>query len=118
MLGFVGRLPDPQCEAFFAQVGGAQAQVPDDATAYQGRSAAFVVNVHGRWAEPAQDDTRIGWCRDLCDATAPHATGEACVGRLEAAYGSSYQRLVERKNRYDAGDLFRMHQHIRPTAGR
>ena len=124
VLGFVARLPDPQTEVFFGQLGGAQGRVPDDATAYQGRSAAYVMNVHGRWSDAAMDDTCIAWCRELFDATAPHATGEAYVnfmtddesGRLETAYGSSYQRLVALKNRYDPGNLFRMNQNIPPTA--
>ncbi len=35
--------------------------------------------------------------------------------RLELAYGSSYQRLVELKNRYDPSNLFRLNQNIPPT---
>ena len=124
-LEYVATLPDPQCEVFFAQVGGAQSRVPDAATAYQGRSAAYVMNVHGRWSDASQDDTGIAWCRDLWNAMAPHATGEAYVnfmtddesGRLESAYGSSYARLVTLKNQYDPGNLFRMNQNIRPTTG-
>lgn len=123
-LEYVATLPDPQSEVFFAQVGGAQSRVPDDATAYQGRSAAYVMNVHGRWSDAAQDETCIAWCRDLWNAMAPHATGESYVnfmteddgGRVESAYGSSYARLVELKNRYDPGNLFRMNQNIKPSA--
>jgi len=122
-LEFVATLPDPQCEVFFAQVGGAQGRIADDATAYQGRSAAYVMNVHGRWSDAAQDDTCIGWCRDLYDGMAPFSTGEAYVNfmteeeadRVESAYGSSYARLVELKNRYDPTNLFRMNQNIAPT---
>lgn len=124
VLDYVGRLPDPQSEVFFGQLGGAQGRVPDEATAYQGRKSAFVMNVHGRWSDPARDEACIAWCRDLFEATAPFATGEAYVnfmtgeeaGRLEDAYGDSYQRLVELKNRYDPGNLFRMNQNIPPTA--
>jgi hypothetical protein len=53
MLGYVETLPDPQCEVFFAQLGGAQGRVSDDATACQGRSAAYLMNVHGRWTTVA-----------------------------------------------------------------
>ncbi len=35
--------------------------------------------------------------------------------RLASAYGPSYQRLVELKNRYDPGKLFRMNQNIPPS---
>lgn len=123
VLEYVHRLPDPQSEVFFGQVGGAQGRVADDATAYQGRSAAFVMNVHGRWSDPSKDQACIGWCRDLWTATEPYATGEAYVNfltddesnRLEEAYGSSYTRLVQVKNRWDPGNLFRMNQNVRPT---
>jgi FAD/FMN-containing dehydrogenase len=123
VLEFVATLPDPQCEVFFAQVGGAQGRVADDATAYQGRSAAYVMNVHGRWDDAANDDTCIGWCRDLYDSLTPFSTGEAYVNfmteeeadRVESAYGASYERLVELKNRYDPTNLFRMNQNIAPT---
>jgi hypothetical protein len=94
-LDYVSRLPDPECEVFFAQVGGAQARVPDDATAYQGRTSAYVMNAHGRWADPLKDGVCIQWCRELFDDTAAYATGEAYVNfmtneegdRVEAAYG-------------------------------
>ncbi len=125
VLDYVGRLPDAQSEVFFGQLGGAQGRVPDNATAYQGRKSAYVMNVHGRWSDPAKDDACIAWCRGLFRATAPFATGEAYVNfmtdeegdRLEAAYGDSYQRLVELKNRYDPGNLFQMNQNIPPTVG-
>jgi FAD/FMN-containing dehydrogenase len=125
VIHYVNRIPDDQSEVFFGQLGGATSRVADDATAYQGRSAAYVMNVHGRWSDAAKDEACIAWCRDLFAATAPYATGEAYVNfmtgeegdRLEDAYGDSYQRLVELKNRYDPGNLFRMNQNIPPTAG-
>ena len=82
------------------------------------------MNVHGRWSDAAQDESCIGWCRDLWNAVGRYATGEAYVNfmteeegaRLPEAYGSSYGRLLVLKNRYDPGNLFRMNQNIRPTA--
>lgn len=123
VLEYLERLPDPQTEVFFGQVGGAQGRVPDEATAYQGRSAAFIMNVHGRWSDAGKDDHVIEWCRDLWSAASPFATGEAYVNfmteeegdRVADAYGTSHDRLVELKNRYDPGNLFRMNQNIRPT---
>ena len=57
---------DPSTEIAFAPAGrrgdpGARA----DATAYSHRDAQFVMNVHGRWADPAKDQRCIGWARDL-----------------------------------------------------
>ena len=68
------------------------------------------------------DDSGIGWCRDLWKAMGQYATGEAYINfmteeegeRLETAYGPSFQRLVELKNRYDPTNLFRLNQNIRP----
>ncbi len=124
VLGYVETLPDPQCEVFFAQLGGAQGRVSDDAMAYQGRNSAYLMNVHGRWSDPAQDEGGIAWCRDLWNDMAQFATGEAYVNfmtedegeRLETAYGSSYQRLVDLKNTYDPNNLFRLNQNIRPAS--
>ncbi|MBT8335169.1 MAG: FAD-binding oxidoreductase [Gemmatimonadetes bacterium] len=123
VLEFVAALPDPQSEVFFAHLGGAQGRVSDDATAYQGRSADFLMNVHGRWSDADQDEGCIAWCRSLFAATAPFATGEAYVNfmteeegeRVTAAYGSSYERLVALKDKYDPGNLFRMNQNIAPS---
>ena len=124
LVDYLGRLPDDQSEIFIGQMGGAMGRTPDAATAYQGRSAAYVMNVHGRWSDPAKDSACIGWCRELFAASAPYATGEAYVNfmtgeegdRVEAAYGGSYQRLVQLKNRYDPKNLFRVNQNIPPGA--
>jgi FAD/FMN-containing dehydrogenase len=123
VLEYVHALPDPQSEVFFAQLGGAQGRVPDEATAYQGRNSAFLMNVHGRWSDAAKDSDAVGWCRDLWKATEPFATGEAYVnflteeesGRLPDAYGSSFARLVEVKTAWDPGNLFRMNQNVEPN---
>ena len=123
-IDFAGKLPDPQTEIAFAQLGGAVSRVPPEATAYTHRDAQFVVNVHGRWADPAKDAECIGWARDLFRAAGPFATGGVYVNfltqeegdRVRAAYGSNYDRLVLLKSRYDPSNLFRGNQNIRPAA--
>jgi FAD/FMN-containing dehydrogenase len=124
LLEHAGRLPDPQTEIAFAQLGGVVSRVPAEATAYTHRDAQFVMNVHGRWADPAKDEQCIGWARALFQATAPFATGGVYVNfltqdegeRVPAAYGGNYGRLVQLKNRYDPTNLFRVNQNIRPGA--
>jgi FAD/FMN-containing dehydrogenase len=124
LIAYVEKLPDPQCEVFIAQMGGATNQVSVDATAYRHRDAEFIMNVHGRWDDPKADDKCIAWCRELFDAATPHATGgvyvnfmtEEEVQRVEAAYGGSYEKLVELKNKYDPANMFRLNQNIQPTA--
>jgi hypothetical protein len=124
LLEYAGKIPDPNTEIAFAQLGGAITRVPSDATAYVGRDAEFTVNVHGRWEDPAKDAECIAWARDLFRAAAPFASSGAYVNfmtqeegdRIRAAYGRNYDRLVKVKNQYDPNNLFRLNQNIRPLA--
>jgi FAD/FMN-containing dehydrogenase len=116
-------IPDPQTEIAFAQLGGAVSRVAADATAYTHREAQFVLNVHGRWADPTKDAECVAWARRLFDAAAPFATGGVYVNfltqeesaRIPAAYGSNYARLAAIKKQYDPDNVFRVNQNIGPA---
>jgi FAD/FMN-containing dehydrogenase len=122
---YAGRLPTPQCEIFVAHLGGAVSRVPAEATAYTHRDAEFVLNVHTRWEDPAQDESCISWAREFFDRTAPFATGGVYVNfmpedeqeRVRAAYDSNYDRLVQLKNKHDPHNFFRLNQNIKPSVG-
>ncbi len=123
LISFARRIPDPQTEIAFAQLGEAVTKVPGDATAYTPRDAQFVMNVHGRWDDPANDTKCISWARDLFQAAAPFATGGAYVNfltqeehdRVRLAYGSNFDRLVQLKKKYDPDNFFRSNQNIQPA---
>jgi FAD/FMN-containing dehydrogenase len=119
----IGKLPSDECEAFIGHLGAAVNRVGVAATAYPHRDVEFVVNVHTRWRDAADDARCIAWARGLFDALAPHATGGVYVNfmpedemqRVEAgAYGPNYARLAALKARYDPGNLFNLNQNIRP----
>ena len=122
LLAYAGKIPDPNSEIAYAQLGGAISEVPQQATAYGHREAQFAMNVHGRWADEEMDEACIGWARDLFKSAAPFATGAVYVNfmtqdegeRVRAAYGSNYERLVQLKRKYDPTNLFRLNQNIRP----
>ncbi len=122
MTSFAGQLPSPQCEIFVGLIGGAANRVPADAMAYGHRDARFVMNAHGRWDDAADDGRCIAWARRFFDAAAPFASGGAYVnfmteeetGRVAAAYGANYPRLVTIKRRFDPDNLFHVNQNIRP----
>jgi FAD/FMN-containing dehydrogenase len=122
LIAHARKIPDPQTEIAFAQLGEGVTKVPKDATAYTHRDAAFVMNVHGRWDNPADDAKCIAWARELFQAATPFATGGAYVnfltqeeqGRVKLAYGSNYDRLVKLKMKYDPNNLFRINQNILP----
>jgi len=123
ILEAIWKLPTPECEVFIAHVGGAMARVAADATAWPNRSAHFIMNVHTRWRDKAEDAACIAWARQLFDKTARFASGSVYVNfmpddegdRVEKAYGANYRRLAEIKRRYDPNNLFRMNQNIRPA---
>lgn len=123
-LAAMQKLPSPQCEIFFGQIGGKTFDVPVDATAYCGRDARYVMNVHARWEEASEDARCIEWARAYFEASAPFALGSVYVNflthdetsRVGAAYGPNYERLVAVKTRYDPHNLFRHNQNIRPSA--
>lgn len=120
-----GRLPDPECEIFMAQLGGAMSRVAPSATAFAGRDAYVIMNIHGRWSDPARDDAVRTWARAAFAAAAPHATGSGYVNfltedegeRVASTYGANYPRLQALKHRYDPGNLFRMNLNILPAFG-
>lgn len=122
VIEYTGKLPSPQCEIFFGAIGGATARPAPGAAAYAHRDVQFVMNVHGRWDDPADDERCIRWARDFFHASAPYASAGVYVNfltadegeRVRSAYGPNYDRLAGVKRKYDPVNLFRMNQNINP----
>ena len=91
--------------------------------AYRHRDARFVLNVHGRWEEAADDARCMAWARAFFQAAAPYASAGAYVNfmteeesdRVAAAYGANHARLAQIKRRYDPDNLFHLNQNIKPS---
>jgi FAD/FMN-containing dehydrogenase len=123
VIEYIGKLPSPQCEIFFGAIGAATTQKAADFTAYAHRDARFVMNVHGRWDDPADDKRCIEWARDFFAASAPFASAGVYVNfltsdetdRVRTAYGPNYDRLAQIKRKYDPDNLFHMNQNIAPA---
>ena len=119
----IENLPSPQCEIFFGAIGGATTRPAPESAAYAHRDAQFVMNVHGRWQEQADDERCIGWAREFFKASAPFASGGVYVNfltadegdRVRSAYGPNYDRLAQVKRTYDPDNLFRTNQNIQPA---
>jgi len=123
VIEYVERLPSPQCEIFFGAIGGATKRPAPDTTAYPHRDAEFVMNVHGRWTDAADDERCIAWSRDYFSASAPFASAGAYLNfmtadeedRVRVAYGSNYDRLARVKKQYDPENLFRTNWNVKPA---
>jgi FAD/FMN-containing dehydrogenase len=104
------------------QMGGAVNRVPEDATAFNGRSAGFTFNLSGNTETADGFDAERQWTRDYWDALAPYHTSvyvnflmDEGEQRIREAYGKDkYDRLKALKRRYDPGNFFRLNQNIRP----
>lgn len=124
MIASAACLPGPECEIFVAQLGGAMARVKPEATAFVGRDARYIMNVHGRWSDARDDERMRAWARQAFQDVAPHATGSGYVNfltedeaeRVAASYGTNYRRLQTVKQRFDPHNLFRMNLNIEPAA--
>ncbi|MEJ2763513.1 FAD-binding oxidoreductase [Photobacterium sp. MCCC 1A19761] len=122
LIEYAGQLPSDQCEIFIGTIGAQTGRVAPDAMAYSSRDANYVMNVHARWDTAAEDEACIGWSRAFFAKSQPFASGGAYINfltqdegeRVAFAYGSTYERLVEIKKKYDPANLFRMNQNIKP----
>jgi FAD/FMN-containing dehydrogenase len=122
IIQFAGKLPTTQCEIFLGLIAGASNRIPADAAAWGHRDTKFVLNVHGRWDDSADDKRCIGWARDFFKASAPYASAGAYVNfmtedeadRIAAAYGSNFARLAQIKRKHDPDNIFHLNQNIKP----
>ncbi len=121
IIKYAGKLPSPHCEVFLGHLEGVMNSVPADAMAYVSRDLKFVMNVHARWEDKADDEKCISWARELFNETAKFASAGAYVNfmtgdegdRVAAAYGKNYKRLVEIKRKYDPENIFHHNQNIK-----
>lgn len=123
MIEHSSRIRSPWSYTIVFQLGGAVAEVDEDATAYSHRSAAHAININGVWLphEPAAA-REIAWTRQFFAALEPYQTG-AYVNfldrhdedRVRTVYGDEkYRRLADLKGRYDPDNVFRLNHNIKP----
>lgn len=122
LLSYTDPLPGPYTAVYFEPGGGAVGRIDPAATAFPHREAAFGFQIFPGWADPAADAELTGWARDFYGAMAPFATDGVYVNllghdeeeRVRAAYGRSYGRLAQLKERYDPANLFRVNHNVVP----
>ncbi|MCV2491928.1 FAD-binding oxidoreductase [Geodermatophilus sp. YIM 151500] len=122
MVAFMAASPSLRPMVIIDQFGGAVARVPDDATAFGHRDAAYDLIIAAIWSAPGEQEAHIDWARRFWEAMQPHASGDVYVNylseegqdRVRDAYGHHYARLVDLKRRYDPHNVFRGNQNIQP----
>jgi FAD/FMN-containing dehydrogenase len=119
----VASAPGPDCGVGLLSLGGAFGRVPEDATAFSGRSATLWLITEAVWDDPAEDPARIAWGRHAMAALRPFATsvnyvndlGQLDQDAVRGAYGpAKYDRLAALKRTWDPDNVFRRNQNISP----
>jgi len=103
-------------------LGGAMARVPVEATAFAHRHSRIMANVAAFYEGPADRDRRQAWVDGAAAALQQgdegayvNFLGDEGPERVRRAYpGSTWDRLVEVKRRYDPDNLFRRNHNIPP----
>jgi FAD/FMN-containing dehydrogenase len=105
-------------------LGGATARVPNDATAYAHRDRKIMVNI-ATFYEGDDKATRERWVNEFVAALKAGERPGAYVNflaedgpaRIREAYpGSTWDRLVEIKRRYDPDNVFNQNANVDPSA--
>ena len=110
-------------------MGGAFARVPEDATPFPNRSAAYWVNCYGIWDSPEGDEAGRRWARAAHAALLPHAAAGEYVNFLGSSPGDAdpraaalatygepkLSRLRELKQCWDPANVFRLNHNIDPA---
>ncbi|HET9614195.1 MAG TPA: FAD-binding oxidoreductase [Candidatus Limnocylindrales bacterium] len=104
-------------------LGGAIARVPDDTTAFPGRTATFDVSADTSWTDAADDEASWAWIRrtmalfdgDPALGGYPNGNSESGPDAVRRIYGDAKMtRLAALKRTWDPDNVFRVNQNIPP----
>jgi FAD binding domain/Berberine and berberine like len=120
---FVPRMPSSASGVGMQQMHGVASRIAPSATAFPHRAEQYDFLILSQWSDATESDRNIEWTRALFHAMQPHLKesvyvnnlGDEGPGRVEAAYGENYSRLVALKKTFDPDNLFRANQNIDPT---
>jgi FAD/FMN-containing dehydrogenase len=115
----------PMAVAQLRVLGGAMARVPVEATAFAHRRRRIMVALGAVYERREETAEHEDWVTKFAAALKQDDTGvyvnflgDEGEARVRKAYpGSTWERLVEIKGRYDPTNLFRLNQNIPPASG-
>jgi len=115
--------PSPMSNIVIEHFHGAASRVPVTATACTMRVTGFNLALVSQWADRADNERNIDWCRETFAALQPYFAPMRYVNYLDhdeagdpaaAAYGPNYARLRDVKKKYDPHNFFHINVNIRP----
>ena len=119
--GFEGD-PDRSTTFFCGQSGGAINRVAENATAFPNRNAVGAPTIVVAWNEGADPEPHVDYIRSywptiekFTDGFYTNTGDYETQSNLNRNYRGNYKRLVELKDKYDPGNLFRLNANVRPS---
>lgn len=120
---FISEPPTSSVSVFFHGLGGAVAEIPNEATAYFYRKALSNMSFFATWNKPEGAARGIRWVEDFRRAMRPFTYGVyvntqdlSIRNWPEEYYGGNFKRLTTVKAKYDPENVFRFPQSIPPYA--
>lgn len=113
----------PWSQTIVFRHGGAVSRIPDGATAFSHRSAAYMAHPIAAWEHPAESERYLDWVKRFSTALQPFATGGVYLNlegddsrdKVRANLGAEkYAQLAALKAKWDPENLFRLNQNITP----
>ncbi len=102
-------------------IGGAVRRANPDSS-YNGRDIEVMVNFEANWYDTVDDDANRNWVRTAVADLEQFSDGSRYLNfagtedesgsLVKDAFGTSWNRLLELKNRYDPANVFRFNQNI------
>lgn len=116
-------VPTPASTMHLYPVDGAVHRKGKDETAWDYRDANWSMVIAGVDPDPANTDRITKWARDYWQALHPHSAGASYINfmmeegkdRIQATYGTNYERLQKIKAKYDPDNFFHVNQNIEPA---
>jgi hypothetical protein len=120
--GFQGD-PSRVTVVFFQHSGGAIGRVAQDATAFPNRNALAGIGINTGWPHGQDPAPHMAYAREYWRQVERFSDGFYTVDvppgvtpeGVDENYRGNHPRLVEVKNRFDPGNLFRMNTNVQPT---
>jgi FAD/FMN-containing dehydrogenase len=115
--------PGRSTAMYFQQSGGAIGRVANDVTAFSRRDAMANMLAFVGWPYGSDPSEHIRWIKQYWTALEPFTQGfytndlevDTTLAKVKGNYRGNYDRLVQVKNKYDPGNLFRLNANVLPT---
>jgi hypothetical protein len=123
LMQFLPHMPSSASGVGLQHMHGVASRIAPSATAFAHRTEQYDFLILSQWSDATDSDRNVEWTRALYREMQPYLEesvyvnnlGDEGLGRVKAAYGQNYPRLVALKRAFDPDNLFSANQNIDPS---